>query len=26
VFDEAFENTEGLWGYSRNLHLNNLHI
>ena len=26
VFDEAFENAEGLWGYSRNLHLSSLHI
>ena len=26
VFDKAFENAEGLWGYSRNLHGNSLHI
>jgi hypothetical protein len=26
VFDEAFENTESLRGYSRNLHQNSLHI
>jgi hypothetical protein len=26
VFDEAFENTESLRGYSRSLHRNSLHI
>ena len=26
VFDEAFENTESLRGYSRNLHRSSLHI
>ena len=26
VFDEAFENAESLWGYSRRLHQISLHI
>jgi hypothetical protein len=26
VFDEAFENAESLWRYSRHLHRNSLHM